>query len=101
MLLIQFDIHNESYFMGSQQITLVAHTAVGRRGYALQRKPCGSRWIEEVQPKLWLCGHIHEDNSAGFIGNILVLNCACEYQNDILQGWSGDLETMQYEKITL
>ncbi|MBR2130934.1 MAG: metallophosphoesterase family protein [Oscillospiraceae bacterium] len=85
---------------------MVAHTPpLGAGDILYNGSRCGSRavreWIEEVQPKLWLCGHIHEDNSAEFIGNTLVLNCSCEYQNDILQGWIVDLDTMQYEKIEL
>lgn len=85
---------------------VVAHTPPLGAGDTLYNgSRCGSRavreWVEEFQPKLWLCGHIHEDNSAEFIGNTLVLNCACEYQNDILQGWIVDLDTMQYEKIEL
>ena len=85
---------------------MVAHTPpLGAGDILYNGSRCGSRavreWIEEVQPKLWLCGHIHEDNSAKFSGNTLVLNCSCEYQNDILQGWIVDLDTMQYEKIEL
>ena len=85
---------------------MAAHTPpLGAGDILYNGSRCGSRavreWIEEVQPKLWLCEHIHEDNSAEFVGNTLVLNCACEYQNDILQGWIVNLDTMQYEKITL
>ena len=85
---------------------MVAHTSpLGAGDILYNGSRCGSRavreWIGEVQPKLWLCGHIHEDNSAGFIGDTLVLNCACEYQNDILRGWIVDLDTMKYEKIML
>ena len=67
---------------------MVAHTPpLGAGDILYNGSHCGSRsvrvWIEEVQPKLWLCGHIHEDNSAAWIGDTLVLNCACNYLDGI------------------
>ena len=85
---------------------MVAHAPpLGAGDILYSGRNCGScavrGWIEEVQPKLWLCGHIHEDNSAAFIGETLVLNCACEHQNDILKGWIVDTDTMEFESIEL
>ncbi|MHA2067516.1 MAG: metallophosphoesterase family protein, partial [Candidatus Thorarchaeota archaeon] len=41
------------------------------------------RWIEENQPKLVVCGHIHGGYGLGLIGNTLVVNasiCNEKYQ---------------------
>lgn len=83
---------------------ILAHTppfGVGDR--LLNGQRCGSRaahrWIEKVQPKLWLCGHIHENNSAGYIGQTLVLNCACMSHEPVLKGWIIDTETMEFENV--
>lgn len=58
-------------------------------------------WIEEKQPKIWLCGHIHENYSAHEIGKTKVFNCACDHTEDVLRGWLIDLDTMEYERIVL
>ncbi len=83
---------------------VVAHTPpIGAGDILYNGSHCGSRpvrnWIEEVQPKIWLCGHIHEDNSVTMIENTLVFNCSCWYQDDILKGWLIDTDTMEYEKV--
>lgn len=66
---------------------------------------CGSRavrrWIETTQPKLWLCGHIHENHCAGYIGQTLVLNCACTSFESTLKGWIVDTETMEFEDVSV
>lgn len=85
---------------------VMAHTPpLGAGDILYNGRHCGSlsvrEWIEDVQPKLWLCGHIHEDNSATFIGNTLVLNCACNYPDDVLRGWLVDTDTMEFEKVAL
>jgi len=58
-------------------------------------------WIEEYQPKLWLCGHIHEDNSAHSIAGTKVFNCASDHVKGILKGWLIDLDTLEYESVEL
>ena len=85
---------------------VVAHMPPFGAGDILRsRRHCGSlairNWIKEMQPKLWLCGHIHENNSAVFIGDTLVLNCACDHQADLLRGWIVDTDTMQYRAVEL
>ena len=85
---------------------VVAHTPpLGAGDILYNGSHCGSRsvreWIEEVQPKLWLCGHIHEDNSAIWIGDTLVLNCACNYPDGVLRGWIVNTDTMDYEAVEI
>ena len=85
---------------------MVAHTPpLGAGDILYNGSHCGSRsvreWIEEVQPKLWLCGHIHEDNYATWIGDTLVLNCACNYPDGVLRGWIVDTDTMDYEAVEI
>lgn len=85
---------------------IVAHTPPLGAGDILPNGSyCGSRsvreWIEDAQPRLWLCGHIHEDNSATFIGETLVLNCACNYPDNVLRGWLVDTDTMEYEPVVM
>ena len=64
---------------------------------------CGSKairqWIEGVQPKLWLCGHIHEDFGMDNIGGTIVLNCACRHERNIFAGWLIDTETLDIQAI--
>lgn len=83
---------------------ILAHTPpFGVGDKLLNNSHCGSlavrRWIETVQPKIWLCGHIHEDFCAGYIGSTLVLNCACMSQDDILKGWIVDTETLKFTNV--
>lgn len=87
-----------------QNTVVVAHMpplGVGDTLYNGSR--CGSmairNWIEEVQPKLWLCEHIYEDFGMGAIGNTLVFNCACRHDRNIFCGWLIDTETLKFEKI--
>ena len=56
-------------------------------------------WIEVAHPKIWLNGHIHEDNTVTQINNTLVFNCSCNYVDNILKGWIIDTETMDYQSI--
>ena len=46
-------------------------------------------FIDSAQPKMLLCGHIHEQAGQGFIKNTLVINCAV---NTIRAGAIIDLE---------
>ena len=59
---------------------------------------CGSKsikyWIEQVQPMIWLCGHIHENNGVNKIGETWVINCACWYTDNLLKGWLIDTENL-------
>jgi hypothetical protein len=58
-------------------------------------------FIEEKQPKLWLCGHIHEDFGVKSIGNTGVFNCACSPEKHLLRGWVIDTETLDFEKVVI
>ena len=59
------------------------------------------KYIESNQPKIWLCGHIHEDFGISKLGNTLVVNCACDHLKDRLRGVVVDTETMDYNFIGL
>ena len=85
---------------------IVAHTPPYYAGDTLYNgMNCGSKsvrkWIEEVQPIIWLNGHIHEDNSVNMIGNTLVFNCACNYPDNVLRGWLIDTNTNGFEEIRI
>lgn len=85
---------------------IVAHTPPLYTGDTLYNGVrCGSKsvrnWIEEVQPKIWLNGHIHEDNSVTQIGKTLVFNCSCYYTDNILKGWIIDAETMDFREVKI
>lgn len=85
---------------------MVAHTPpLGAGDILYNGEHCGShsvrKWIEQIQPKLWLCGHIHENNSTSWIGKTLVLNCACWYTDGVLRGWLIDTETMEYKSVCI
>lgn len=63
----------------------------------------GSKSIREIilkkKPKLYICGHIHEDFGSAMLGDTLVLNCACDYKR--LRGWYVDTDNMKYKEIYL
>lgn len=85
---------------------VVAHTPPWNAGDLLYNgSHCGSlrvrAWIENIQPKIYLCGHIHEDNSVHQIGNTLIFNCACMFQTNELKGWLIDTDTLEYSAITI
>jgi Icc-related predicted phosphoesterase len=60
-----------------------------------------SDWITYAQPRVWLCGHIHENYSVNKIDNSLVFNCACDHPKDVLRGWIIDLDSMEYESVRI
>ena len=85
---------------------VVAHTPpIGAGDILWSGSHCGSRsvrnWIERMQPRIWFCGHIHEDNSVSLVGDTLVFNCSCSYEDDILKGWLVDSDTLDYEEIEI
>jgi len=85
---------------------IVAHTPALYAGDSLYNgKRCGSKavrqWIEEVQPLMWLCGHIHEDNSATKIKNTLVFNCSCDYTDNKLKGWLINTDTLDFQAVEI
>ena len=85
---------------------IVAHTPpLGAGDILYSGIRCGSKsvrnWIEEVQPKIWLNGHIHEDNSVTQIGATLVINCSCDYTDNILKGWLVDTDTMDFKEVKI
>ena len=95
----------EKLYVNNKSI-IVAHTtplSCGDRIYSGYRVGSNSvyDWIERAQPRIWLCGHIHEDNSVHEIGNTKVFNCACDHTEDILRGWLIDLDTLSYERIRI
>ena len=56
------------------------------------------RFIEEVQPKAWFCGHIHEAYGVDMIGDTYIFNCANSGPYD-LRGFIYDTETNDFEKV--
>lgn len=89
-----------------QNMVVVAHMPPYAAGDILgSGAHCGSRriadWISKVQPRLWLCGHIHEDFSINKIGETLVANCACRHEQGRFQAWLIDTDTLDFEKIRL
>jgi Icc-related predicted phosphoesterase len=67
--------------MVNKETILVAHPPpYGTLDKALGRYHVGSRnlhrFIAETQPRLLICGHVHEDSGIGQIGNTKVVNCA-------------------------
>lgn len=60
---------------------LISHSPpAGRLGLTTGFEQCGSEklkeYIERSQPKLVVCGHIHEAAGSQYVGETLVLNCA-------------------------
>jgi hypothetical protein len=85
---------------------ILAHTPPFGAGDTLYNgSHCGSKfirnWILEYQPKIWLCGHIHEDNSVNHIGNTLVFNCSCQSETNQLRGWVIDTDTLLYQPVKI
>ena len=58
-------------------------------------------YIEKREPKLWLCGHIHESFGVNNIGDTGVFNCACSPELHLLRGWVIDTDTLDYEKVII
>ena len=52
--------------------------------------------IESTQPKIWFCGHIHEDYGVSKIGNTLVVNCSCDHIRNKLKYVIVDIDTLEY-----
>lgn len=94
-----------TYLQNANGAESVWETEVHEKHLLYNGEHCGSHsvrnWIEQIQPKLWLCGHIHENNSASWIGKTLVLNCACWHTDGVLRGWLIDTETMEYEDVCI
>mgnify|MGYP002408877670 FL=1 len=68
--------------MADNNSIIVAHTPpLGAGDIIYNGTRVGSKsvrkWIGEVQPEIWLNGHIHEDNTVTQIGRTLVFNCSC------------------------
>lgn len=85
---------------------IVAHTPpLGAGDILYSGGRCGSKsirnWIEEVQPMIWLNGHIHEDNSVTMIDNTFVFNSACNYTDNILRGWIIDTDIKEFKEIKI
>ena len=95
-----------SKIKADERTIVVAHTPPYQCGDTLYNgSHVGSRsvhdWIVNVQPRIWLCGHIHEDHSVNKIGRTLIFNCACDHSYDELRGWIIDLDTLEYEKVRM
>jgi Icc-related predicted phosphoesterase len=89
-----------------EKTVIVAHTPPRNCGDMLYNGTrAGSRavsdWIANVQPRVWLCGHIHENFSVNNIGSTLVFNCACDHLKNVLRGWIVDLDSMEYESVRI
>ena len=89
-----------------EKTVVVAHTPPHRCGDTLYDgthvgSRAASQWISDVQPMIWLCGHIHEDHSVNNIGRTLIFNCACDHLHDELRGWIVDLDTLEYENVRM
>ena len=85
---------------------IVAHTPPFGSGDLLNTgERCGSKaikhWINIYQPKIWLNGHIHENNSINYISNTLVINCSCDHRSKKLNGYVIDTETLNAEFIEI
>jgi len=52
--------------------------------------------IESQQPRIWFCGHIHEDFGVTKIGQTLVVNCASDHASDALKYVVVDVESMDF-----
>ena len=46
--------------------------------------------IDDLQPKIWICGHIHESYGVSQAGNTLVVNCACNHTKNEFRGFIID-----------
>jgi len=55
------------------------------------------KYIEDIQPKVWLCGHIHENFGVSEIGKTLVVNCACDHLRGASKSVIIDANNLQYE----
>ena len=53
--------------------------------------------IEEVQPVVALCGHIHESRATSKLGRTVVVNPGSQYPEGILQ---GSILTLNRSKVT-
>ncbi len=90
----------------ARNMIVVAHMPPYGAGDVLNSgERCGStraaRWIKDAGPKLWFCGHIHEDYSAKMLDWTMVLNCACRHEENLFRAWLVDTETMSPEKIRI
>lgn len=52
--------------------------------------------IKNREPKIWFCGHIHENHGVSKLEKTLVINCACDHLKDRLRGVIVDTETLEY-----
>ena len=69
---------------------IVAHTPpLGAGDILYSGGRCGSKsirtWIEEIQPMLWLNGHIHENNSVTMIDDTIVFDSDSHSPDSILR----------------
>lgn len=89
-------LYELSKLKADQDTIMVAHTPPFQAGDELfGHRHCGSRavrdWIRHYKPKMWLCGHIHENFSKTFLGETEVLNCTTfPNKKDGLRGWLID-----------
>jgi Icc-related predicted phosphoesterase len=101
---LNYELHKLSVDKSS---IIVAHTPPYGAGDILRGGlHCGSAsvkaWIEETQPRIWLCGHIHENNDVKRFGKTYIFNCACYYTDNKLKGWIIDTDDpADYRKIEI
>jgi Icc-related predicted phosphoesterase len=86
-----FNLHNPPFGTATDRAyKLTGDMRIETAGGEPVQAPVGShavrQAIEEVQPVLALCGHIHESRGTAKLGRTLVLNPGSSYPEGVLQG---------------
>ncbi len=69
-----------SALIDRQSVLVVHPPPLGVQDRFLRRVHAGSRMVydlmEKTRPRVLICGHIHEDAGAAYVGQTLVINCS-------------------------